>query len=1053
MSHQISESLLFGIDLGIGSCGWAVLERSGTDGAIKALGSWCFDVPETDKERTPTNQIRRTNRLLRRVLRRRRNRMAEIRRLFAEHGLIGTSHPDALRQPAIDPWEMRAKGLDHPLTPQEFAVALAHIAKRRGFRSAAERVGGNAPSDDSKMLAALAKTRERSAQYRTVGEMFARDLAYVQRRRNRAGLFDRTMSRDDLEHETELLFSSQHALGNPVASADLEETFTRIAFRQRPMQDSGTLVATCPFEPDEKRSSRFSPSFERFRLLCRLVNLRVTDGPTERPLTSEELRLACETAGTTRRLTGDTVRKLIGLRDDQRFVTLSPDQEKQDITSRTGEALAGTATFRKILGETLWRQLLPQPELLDQAAWIISFHELADTIIEKLGQIGLPAEAHTLLNQALLSDGNPFAKFRGASSLSDKASRALIPFLQQGLTYDKACERVGYDHAASKLSSRETVDTRARFQTLMDDVRDNIANPVARKALSEGMKQLWAMRNRWGLPGAICIELARDVGNSLEKRREIEKNLEATTRQRERERQEIRDLLKIDDVPSDLLLRYRLWKEQEGHCCYSGKSIPPDLLMARDNRLHVDHILPWSRFGDDSYNNKGLCFAKENQAKKGLTPHEWIHGTRGQEAWDRFVATVETNRKLKGLKKRNFLLISSKETEERFRTRNLNDTRHAARLMAEAARLLYPRGQRAEKGGKRRVFTRPGALTAALRHAWGVESLKKVDGKRLRDDRHHALDAAIVAAISEAEIQKLTKSFQENEQQGLPRPMRDIVPPWAGFREQLKDKYGSILVARPERQRARGEGHAATIRQVRDEDSGPVIYERKPVEKLTLSDLSNIKDPDRNAGLITSLRTWIEAGKPADTPPRTPCATADEGHLIHKVRLATRKKPAVPVRGGMADRGEMTRVDVFRVTGKKGKVGWYLVPIYRHQVMNRSRWPTPPDRAMVPGKAEEHWPVMGPEAQFQFSLYPRSYVRLTKKDTIIEGYFAGCDRSTAAIALADPANKKPPQKGIGTKTLDNIQKLTINRFGELSPVRKETRTWHGVVCTSPVRPD
>lgn len=234
---------------------------------------------------------------------------------------------------------------------------------------------------------------------------------------------------------------------------------------------------------------------------------------------------------------------------------------------------------------------------------------------------------------------------------------------------------------------------------------------------------------------------------------------------------------------------------------------------------------------------------------------------------------------------------------------------------------------------------------------------------------------------------------------------------------------------------------------------GPVIYERKAVEKLNLNDLANIKDPERNAGLIASLRSWIETGKPADTPPRTPCATAGKGHEIRKVRLATRKKPAIPVRGGVADRGDMARVDIFKTTGKTGKTEWYMVPIYRHQVMNRSQWPTPPNKAVAAGKPEEKWPVMGPEAECQFSLFPRSYVRVAKKGLIKEGYFAGCNRSTAAITLAGHTGAFPLQDGIGIKTLDYIKKFAVNRFGELSPIKKETRTWHGVTCTSPNQPD
>ncbi|BCK74747.1 CRISPR-associated Csn1 family endonuclease [Acetobacter aceti NBRC 14818] len=1044
---NIAENLVFGIDLGIGSCGWAVLNQKAKDENIVALGSWCFDVPETDKERIPTNQIRRANRLLRRVIRRRRNRMAEIRRLFASKGMLDTADPDALAKISADPWEMRAKGLDYQLTPQEFAVALGHIAKRRGFKSAAKRVSTNAPSEDSKMLAALEKTKEQSAQYRTIGEMFARDPAYADRRRNRDGCFDRTMSREDLFKETQILFESQRRLGNFSATSETEQAFIDIAFRQKPMQDSERLVETCLFEPDEKRASRFAPSFERFRLLCRLVNLRVTDGLEDRPLTPEELRLACEDAGKTRKLSVKKVRSLIGLRDDQRFTTIPPDQEQHDIAARTGDALTGTATFRAILGESFWRQLLPHPEQLDRAAWIISFHELTDTIISKLATIGLPSEVMELIRKAL-EDGK-FSKFKGAASLSDKAARKLIPFLQEGLTYDKACQKAGYNHAASKFTHYDSIDTKAKFNSLMDDVRDSITNPVARKAISEGMKQVWAMRNQWGLPGAICIELARDVGNSAEKRREIESGIKKNTAQRERERQEAKEHLNQSDISSETLLRYRLWKEQGGRCCYTDQPITPSQLIASDNSVQVDHILPWSRFGDDSYLNKALCTAKANQEKKNRTPWEWIHNQKGVEAWNHFTAAVESRKETRGLKKRNFLLKSSKETEERFRSRNLNDTRYAARVMAEAVRLLYPSGNRAEKGGVKRVFTRPGALTAALRHAWGVESLKKINGKRLNDDRHHALDAAVVAAVSEKEIQKLTKSFQICEQKGLARPMRDVPMPWEGFRHQLETAYADIRVARPERRRARGKGHDATIRQLREEKDGPVVYERRAISDLKLTDLERIKDPERNSAIISSLRTWIEKGKPADYPPQSP-----KGDEIRKIRVMSRNKPAVSVRGGTADRGEMTRVDVFTKMGKKGKPEWFLVPIYRHQVIDRIQWPQPPNQAAANGKSEKNWPTMGLEHEFRFSLYPRSYVQIVKRDgEIIEGYFAGLDRTVAAFSLLSSSDPTSIQRGIGAKTLESIRKYNVNRFGDISMVEQETRTWHGDVCISPDQPD
>src|SRR5690606_41561613 len=66
---------------------------------------------------------------------------------------------------------------------------------------------------------------------------------------------------------------------------------------------------------------------------------------------------------------------------------------------------------------------------------------------------------------------------------------------------------------------------------------------------------------------------------------------------------------------------------------------------------------------------------------------------------------------------------------------------------------------------------------------------------------------------------------------------------------------------RSERRRARGEGHAATIRQVRERDNQITVFERKAVLALKDADLERIKDPERNAAVINAIRAWIAAGR------------------------------------------------------------------------------------------------------------------------------------------------------------------------------------------------
>ena len=92
------DSLTLGIDLGIGSCGWALIEDADSgQGQIVAMGVRCFDVPETAKQRAgPPPGYNGGVRLMRRVLKRRRQRMNEVRALFKSHGLLSDNSKRAL---------------------------------------------------------------------------------------------------------------------------------------------------------------------------------------------------------------------------------------------------------------------------------------------------------------------------------------------------------------------------------------------------------------------------------------------------------------------------------------------------------------------------------------------------------------------------------------------------------------------------------------------------------------------------------------------------------------------------------------------------------------------------------------------------------------------------------------------------------------------------------------------------------------------------------------------------------------------------------------------
>ena len=1035
---------VLGVDLGIASCGWAVLETDGDSAGIVGAGVRCFDAPLVDKTGEPKSALRRSARGQRRVIRRRRQRMSEIRSILVRFGLLRQAERDALSKAlamartregatGVTPWSLRAAAHDRLLTAEEFAAVLGHIARHRGFRSNSKRdAGANAADETSKMKKAMEATREGLARYRSFGEMIALDPKFEDRKRNRDKDYSHTPKRSDLEAEVRDIFRAQQRLGSSLASAELLAEVSRAAFFQRPLADREDKVGPCPFEPGEKRTSRRAPSFELFRYLSKLATLRLGAGRAERAFTPDEFALAARGFGEQKSITFKTLRKLLGLDPATRFAGVAESKESLDVATRAGAAAAGTCALRNVLGEAGWSALARTPETLDRIAEILTFREDIDSIRRGLGEcVRQPLLVDALVQAA--GDGK-FVDFSGAAHVSAKAARAINEGLREGLMYSQACERVGYDHAA-----RREVDIK------------EINSPVTRRAFSEAIKQIREIERGFGPIDTFHIELARDVGKSAEEREKLTRGIETRNEAKDKRRRQAAEILGRD-VSADELLRFELVSEQQFRCVYCDGAIAPDGFAGADPRYQVDHILPWSRFGDDSYLNKTLSCTRCNQEKRGRTPFEWFSADRTTEAWEAFVVGFERLDEMKGLKKRNLKLRDAASVEERFKARNLTDTRWATRLLADALKRMFP-----SSGDERRVFTRPGAITSRLRRAWGLESLKKIDGERVSDDRHHAVDAIVLAACTESLLQRMTTEIQRREREGRADDIFHVMPPWPHFREEARrvvlgeDGVGGVFVSRAERRRARGKAHDATVKQIREIDGADVVFERKAIEKLTEKDLEripvpapygNIVDPKKlRDGMVESLRRWIEAKKPKalDQLPRSP-----KGDVIRKVRIATNAKIGVEIGGGTVDRGEMARVDVFRKADKKGKFQYFLVPIYPHEIATMD---APPMRAVLQAKPESEWPVIDASYEFLWSLYQKSWASVTKASgEVVEGYFRGLDRATGNIALSAHINSDAIVKGIGPKTLRLFQKFAVDRLGRLHEIERETRTWRGVAC-------
>lgn len=77
---------------------------------------------------------------------------------------------------------------------------------------------------------------------------------------------------------------------------------------------------------------------------------------------------------------------------------------------------------------------------------------------------------------------------------------------------------------------------------------------------------------------------------------------------------------KLNKAKDNVTDKYRLWKEQEYRCIYTGKMIKATDLFT-PNLIDIEHTLPLSQSFDDSLANKTVCFADYNRnVKKNTLP-------------------------------------------------------------------------------------------------------------------------------------------------------------------------------------------------------------------------------------------------------------------------------------------------------------------------------------------------------------------------------------------------------------------------------------------------
>ena len=254
--------------------------------------------------------------------------------------------------------------------------------------------------------------------------------------------------------------------------------------------------------------------------------------------------------------------------------------------------------------------------------------------------------------------------------------------------------------------------------------------------------------------------------------------------------------------------KYKLWLEQKYKSPYTGQMIPLNKLFTSE--YQIEHIIPQSRYFDDSLSNKVICESAVNQLKDKQLGFEFIKNHGGQiveTGFGKSVAILKESDYTDFVKehyknnrsKRNKLLLE--EIPDKMIERQLNDTRYISKFISN---LLsnFVRSETNDDGiNSKNILPGNGKITTQLKQEWGLNDVwndlvlprfermnelsnssdfttKNKEGhtiptiplelskgfqKKRIDHRHHAMDALVIACATRDHVNLLNNQSAKSE--------------------------------------------------------------------------------------------------------------------------------------------------------------------------------------------------------------------------------------------------------------------------------------------------
>ena len=370
-------------------------------------------------------------------------------------------------------------------------------------------------------------------------------------------------------------------------------------------------------------------------------------------------------------------------------------------------------------------------------------------------------------------------------------------WLAQYIVYNRHAE-------ASSLEKWTSVND---LETYLNEFKQHsLRNPIVEQVVMETLRVVRDIWQQYGQGQAsffdeIHIELGRELKKTAKEREKLSKQNQKNEDINLSIKEKLKELKKYNTRAYSITHqeKYKLWLEQKHISPYTGQIISPENLFT-DN-YEIEHIIPQSRFFDDSLSNKVVCESIVNKApyKDRQLGLEFIKNQGGrivkelskenktikiftEKQYRTFIKEHYSNNPAKTKK----LLLE--EISEKMVARQMNDTRYISKFISEILSKIVRSDKQDEGVHSKNVILCTGKITSILRQDWGlndvwdnlilprfermnnllqkekftiysIEKQKKIPvvpindqfksfQKKRIDHRHHALDAIIIACVT-----------------------------------------------------------------------------------------------------------------------------------------------------------------------------------------------------------------------------------------------------------------------------------------------------------------